>query len=85
LVQRVRVLQELEERELDERCGSDPMYWLQHHTKTENERHLEQGLPFRQGFPKKKYFEVVMRHMMAEKRLFIAKSREMMVSWLAMG
>ena len=77
--------QELEERQLDERCGDDPIFWLQHHTKTENERHLEQGLPFRQGFPNKQYFSILMKYMMTEKRLFIAKSREMMVSWLAMG
>jgi hypothetical protein len=84
-VQRALARRELEERELDERCAADPIYWLQQHTKTENERHLEQGLPFRQGFPDKKYFSVLMRYMMTEKRLFIAKSREMMVSWLAMG
>jgi len=61
------------------------MYWLQHHTRTENEKHLEQKLPFRQCFPKKPYFDVIMKYMVMEKRLFIAKSREMMTSWLAMG
>jgi len=76
---------ELERRQTEERCSLDPLYWLQCHTKTENEKHLEQRLPFRQHFPKKAYFEVIMRYMMTEKRLFIAKSREMMTSWLAMG
>jgi hypothetical protein len=76
---------EIEHRRIEERCAADPMYWLRHHTKTENEKHREQGLPFRQSFPDKKYFDVIMRYMMTEKRMFITKSREMMTSWLAMG
>jgi hypothetical protein len=85
LVERTLARMELERRQTEERCSLDPLYWLQCHTKTENEKHLEQGVPFRQHFPKKAYFEVVMKYMMTEKRLFIAKSREMMTSWLAMG
>jgi hypothetical protein len=85
LVQRALARIELETRRVDERCARDPLYWLQNHTQTENERHLERGVPFRQPFPKKRYFEVLMRYMRNEKRLFIAKSREMMTSWLAMG
>ncbi len=84
-MERVQARLELEHRRLDEHCAADPMYWLQNHTRTENEKYLEQGLPFRQCFPRKKYLEVVMGYMMTEKRLFIAKSREMMASWLTMA
>jgi hypothetical protein len=51
---------ELEKRMLDPRCAAEPMYWLQNHTRTENEKHLEQGLPFRAPFPVKRYLEIVM-------------------------
>ena len=85
LVDRTLARLELERRRIEERCSQNPLYWLQGHTKTENEKHVEQGVPFKQHFPRKTYFELLIHYMRTEKRLFIAKSREMMTSWLAMG
>src|SRR5438105_1281145 len=85
LREKVLVKQELERRQIDEACAANPLYWLQNHTKTENPKHAEQDVPFRAPFPRKSYFDVLMKYLMREKRLYIPKSREMLTSWLACG
>jgi integrase len=50
LVERALARMELQRRQTDECCALDPLYWLQNHTKTENEEHLEQRVRFRQPF-----------------------------------
>lgn len=62
-----------------------PLYWLTKFTRTEDEHWFEKNSQFISPFPKKDYFLPVMKHMLAEKVLFIQKSREMMTSWEATG
>ena len=62
-----------------------PLYWLQNFTYTYDEQweaHNQQ--PYRR-FPRKPYFPWLFYRMATEKRLFIPKSREMMISWAVTG
>jgi hypothetical protein len=84
----LRELQEqvaaIEHDQLDRRCAEDPLYWAHNHTATENPKWEEQGLPFRAPFPRKSYFEPVFAAFKSDRRLFIAKTREMLTSWCTM-
>ena len=79
----------LEDARCAERVSSfdaGPLYWLTHHTKTENPQCEAQSLPFLAPFPQKTYFIPLVKEFLARhKALFIPKSRTMMTSWAAMG
>src|SRR5437868_5274791 len=62
-----------------------PLLWLSEHTKTENPKWQEQGVGFREPFPRKSYFVPVMDALLSERRVFIPKTREMLTSWEVMG
>ena len=65
---------------------SEPLFWLQHHTRTRDSHWREAGAssPYR-PFPKKSYFAAVVETIQSEPVLFIEKSRDMMISWLCVG
>jgi hypothetical protein len=79
-----RALRDVKHDRLEARCASDPLYWAQNWTATENSHYIEQGLPFTAPFPTKSYFEPLFRAFRSEKRLFIPKTREMLTSWAVM-
>lgn len=70
---------------VDLECQLNPLFWLQHHTKTENPKHEAQGLPFKASFPEKSYFVPLFEAFRVNPRLFIPKTREMLTSWCVMG
>lgn len=65
---------------------SDPLEWLQKHTRTRDSHWRESGAkhPYR-PFPDKPYFQAVLNEIQREQVLFIEKSRDMMISWLCVG
>jgi len=81
--------QELYQREclrriLDPRTG--PLYWLQHHTKTEDPHWVEAGATSpNRPFPDMPYFQPLIDQWLTEPIIFVEKSRDMMVSWLFIG
>lgn len=87
-----RVLTAAAHEKDDARCASlnvsfdeGALYWLTTLTRTENPQAKEKGLEFRSPFPKKQYFIPLFSEMSKWSRLFIPKSRDMMVSWSVMG
>jgi hypothetical protein len=73
------------ERLRDERCKRDALFWAQNWTRTENPHYREQGLEFRERFPKKSYFTVLFKYLAENPHIFIPKSREMTTSWSVMA
>jgi len=69
----------------DERCKRNALYWAQNYTRTENPHYREQGLEFRERFPKKTYFDVLFKFLAEYERIFIPKTREMVTSWSTMA
>ncbi|PYP87270.1 MAG: hypothetical protein DMG65_17455 [Candidatus Angelobacter sp. Gp1-AA117] len=65
---------------------SDPLIWLQMHTKTKDSHWREAGAqsPYR-PFPDKPYLRPIIDMFQQAPVLFIEKSRDMMVSWLGVG
>ena len=63
-----------------------PLYWLQNHTKTFDEKWRQKGLhgPYR-SFSRLPYMPWLFSNFLNCRRLFIPKSRDMMVSWSAIG
>src|SRR5579864_7231971 len=63
-----------------------PLYWLQHHTETFDEKWKEKSLPspYRK-FPDLPYLPWLFEHFLRDRRLFVPKSREMMASWSVVG
>ena len=68
---------ELERRSLIRRCTSNPLYYLQNHTRTKDEQDKEH--PYK-SFPPYKYFEMLYAAWLAEPILLIEKSRTMMLT-----
>ncbi len=69
----------------DERCKRDPLYWAQNWTRTENPHYIEQGLEYRERFPRKSYFTVLFKALAENPRIFVPKTREMVTSWSVMA
>ena len=65
--------------------AAGPLYWLTQHTKTENPKWEEQGVPYKAPFPQRGYFVPLFDAFLKSNRLFIPKSRELMTSWCAVG
>ena len=65
---------------------SDPLLWLQRHTKTKDSHWREHGAdsPYRH-FPDKPYFRPLMEGFQANPVIFVEKSRDLMLSWLFVG
>jgi hypothetical protein len=74
-----------QERAWNDKCGADPLYWLTHHTKTRDDHWREKGTEPYARFPDKPYFPWLFEGFRTERRLFVPKSRDMMVSWAVMG
>jgi hypothetical protein len=68
------------------RAAIEPLFWLQHHTRTRDSHWREAGAssPYR-SFPDKPYLLTVIGEIQNEPVLFIEKSRDMMISWLCVG
>lgn len=63
-----------------EKCRRDPYFWLLNYAKTYDEHNKESPV---NSFPNKPYFELLVNKFVSkEKVLLVAKSRQMMVSWL---
>ena len=62
-----------------------PLYWLQNHTETFDEKWKEHGLEPYRRFPRLPYFPWLFAHFLGDRRLFVPKSREMMASWGVIG
>jgi len=61
------------------------LLWLTQYTATEDKHWLAKGTLPVAPFPNKSYFAAILKFMLENDRLFIAKSREMMTSWLSCG
>ncbi len=61
---------------------ADPLHWLRHHTKTQDEQDKEN--PYK-PFPDRPYFHAVKELWDLEQVVMIEKSRTMMISWLIAG
>jgi hypothetical protein len=91
LEQHGRARIELEQRREIQRCldrSADPpgpLYWLQNHTKTFDEHWQQKGTQPYARFPSMPYFPRLFQLLQSERRLFIPKSREMMLSWAVIG
>lgn len=77
------LLESEQQDDVDDECSKNPLFWLRHHTLTENEQYILEGLDFRAPFPGKSYLDVVFDYFKRSRRLFIPKSRDMMTSWSA--
>jgi len=77
---------QLHEAAIDEKCRRNPLNWLQHWTRTFDEHWQSKGLesPYR-SFPPRPYWPWVFQSLLEEPRVFIAKSRDMMLSWAVIG
>ena len=64
----------------------DPLTWLQRHTRTHNPHWQQEGAdsPYK-PFPDKPYFRPIIERFQEEPITFCAKSRDLMLSWLAVG
>jgi hypothetical protein len=89
--QRAKARLELERRREIRACleGSQgvpgPLYWLQNHTETFDEKWKEHGLEPYRPFPKLPYLPWLFNHFVKDRRLFVPKSREMLASWSVVG
>jgi hypothetical protein len=64
----------------------DPLIWLQNHTQTKDPHWREACAksPYR-SFPEKPYFRPIIESYQREPVTFVAKSRDLMLSWLSVG
>ncbi|HEV2491962.1 MAG TPA: hypothetical protein VG204_02700 [Terriglobia bacterium] len=62
-----------------------PLYWLQNHTKTFDEHWQKKGTQPYARFPDKPYMPRLFNLFLTSERLFIPKSREMMLTWAVVG
>jgi hypothetical protein len=70
---------------LNDRCKADPLYWLTSHTKTRDDHWKEKCSEPYAKFPVKPYFPFLFELFQGSRRLFLPKSREMMLSWAVIG
>jgi hypothetical protein len=75
----------IRDKVIDEQCRRNPLHWLQHHTKTRDDHWRENGTELYRKFPDWPYFPRLFELMQSERRLFLPKSREMMLSWAVMA
>jgi hypothetical protein len=73
--------------EMDEfdACKADPLYWLQHCTRTYDNLWREKGVEPYKRFPDKPYMPKLFELFRTSRRLYLAKSRDMMVTWAVVG
>ncbi len=62
-----------------------PLRYLTRHTKTEDKHWAAKGTPPIAPFPKEEYLQTLVDEYLTHPSVFIAKSRQMMVSWLTCG
>lgn len=83
-----RLREEREHQELDNRFGAHPWAWCTHQsegTQTFDEHWKEKGTSPYAAFPDKPYLKWLMEQVQKHRRLFVPKSREMIVSWLVIA
>lgn len=87
LINQAKAAEEIERRKIIKRCEDDVWYWLTEWTETFDTHAESKDVEVYKPFPRKEYLEKVVRIFADrdEKRIFIPKSREMMLSWLACG
>jgi hypothetical protein len=76
---------ERDHRQMESRCQTDPLYWMTQCTRTRDDHWREKGTQPFNRFPAKPYFPGLFDVMRSARRLFIPKSREMMISWAVIG
>ena len=70
------------QQKLHLRIAEDPWLWASTYTKTYDEHWKEKGKPSPySSFPDKDYLAHFIRYLLTPTRLFVPKSRDMMVSW----
>ena len=75
----------LRQKDIDDACKADPLEWLRHYTKTRDDHWRQKGTPPYAAFPDLPYMPWLFEGFRTERRLFVPKSRDMMVSWAVMG
>lgn len=86
LIEDFKLQQELEQRRILKQCIESPWYWLTNFTKTFDEHAQIKKVEVHKPFPDKSYLQAMLEIFMSEEdRIFCAKSREMMLSWLVAG
>lgn len=87
LIAAARARQRNECEEAIEHCKKDCWYWLTTWTKTYDEHAESKGENVYKPFPDKTYLQAMLEILKdpAHSRVFVAKSREMMLSWLVAG
>jgi hypothetical protein len=84
-MERAAALEEKQNRELERRCAADPLWWMQHATKTRDDHWKTKGRKPFDYLPDLPYFPRLFEILRQERRLFLPKSREMMLSWAVIG
>ncbi len=85
LRKRARARKLADELDLDRELSANPLKWLQFHTKTRDNHWREKGTEPYCRFPDLPYMPKLFELMASERRLFLPKSREMMLSWAVVG
>lgn len=70
---------------MEDRCRTDPLYWLTHHTRTRDDHWREKGTEPYARFPNKPYMPFLFWRLQNSANLLIAKSREMLLTWAVIG
>jgi hypothetical protein len=86
LLQRLAMAKEaLRLQEIDAACKADPLHWLTNYTRTRDDHWREKATEPYAKFPDLPYMPWLFEGFRTERRLFVPKSRDMMVSWAVMG
>jgi hypothetical protein len=85
LANKSRAKKRLQELDHLSRCQSDPLHWLQNHTNTFDEHWKQKKSAPYARFPRLPYMPKLFELMHKERRLFLPKSRDMLVSWAAVA
>ena len=81
LLKLARARKALQERQNLEHCKDDPYYWVTHHTRSRDDQWAAKGTPPYSPFPQKPHIRWALGLMTSQRRLLIAKSRDLMLSW----
>jgi len=75
----------IREAAINELCRRDPLYWLTNWTRTRDDHWREKGTEPFAKFPDLPYMPFTFELLRTKRRLFIPKSRDMMISWAVIG
>src|SRR6516164_5509920 len=81
LLKLARAKKALQERQNLEHCQNDPYYWVTRHTRSRDDQWATKSTPPYAPFPQKPHIRWALDLMATQRRLLIAKSRDMLMSW----